>query len=385
MRPKLIVLIPNLRGSGCERLVADMLPTLMIQFRILLLTYDRESKYDIPAEIIWKSLDSPNVEKFGIASKFFRAVARTLAISKHISDYSPDVILTFIDVCNVVGWLASSISKHRCPIIAAEHTIGKEFFQNNIHAKKHGRIIKFALGFTYARVTKLVVISEAMRKFISENLHVNRKIEVIYNGFDNKKYNFEDRRHAPKCNDAWPKIISVGTLNRNKNHRMTIQAFCEIKATFPNANLTIIGEGDEWRELIQTSNASNYAHDINIIGWSDSVEMHYKKADLLLHSSFHEGLPNVVLESFMSGLPVVCTPSTEAYKEVFFAPYCGSIISGWDSHEMAVHAIRVINKISSQPRLRRRLSSESMLKFSLQSMISNYSNLLHNTINFENM
>jgi glycosyltransferase involved in cell wall biosynthesis len=48
---------------------------------------------------------------------------------------------------------------------------------------------------------------------------------------------------------------------------------------------------------------------VHFLGWQSSAEVkqQYLKANLFLHPSRHEGMPNAVLEAMASGLPVIAS------------------------------------------------------------------------------
>ena len=48
---------------------------------------------------------------------------------------------------------------------------------------------------------------------------------------------------------------------------------------------------------------------MHFLGWetADEVKKQYAQANLFLHPSRHEGMPNAILEAMASGLPVIAT------------------------------------------------------------------------------
>ncbi|MEM7191314.1 MAG: glycosyltransferase, partial [Pseudomonadota bacterium] len=101
------------------------------------------------------------------------------------------------------------------------------------------------------------------------------------------------------------KFIAVGAMkNPNKNGLSAIAAFCEFSAANPGWSLHLYGENkyaDAMHELLVKYPEAKVidhgiVHDIGSI---------YGDAHALLIPSYHEGLPNVVIEAFSFGVPCI--------------------------------------------------------------------------------
>ncbi len=75
----------------------------------------------------------------------------------------------------------------------------------------------------------------------------------------------------------------------------------------------VVGDGPERERLLQAAQALGLLPDaITFAGHRDDVAPELAGADILLHTSDHEGFPNVLLEAMAAGLPVVTTPAGDA-------------------------------------------------------------------------
>ena len=358
-----------------------MLPALARRYSVRLVTYDAQCRYDLPADIDWQVIDSPNVAVSSLWGKGVRMQSRVRAIAQSMRVFSPDLVLTFIDTCNIVGWAAHRLSGLSCPLVVAEHTVGPEFFDKNVHASRHERLLKSMLALVYRRVSRLIAVSHAMVRYMASDLHIDRHVDVIHNGFDvNSYFPPADLDQGRGRSAEWPRILSVGALSENKNQQLLISAFPLIKQHFPQAVLTLVGEGELCETLKAQAQASPFGDDIMFAGWSDQVAAHYRASDLLVHASQYESFGNVIAEGFMCGLPAVCTPATDAYNEVFFASYCGEILDSGRVEGMADGVVRVLTQISTKPDLRRQLATEAAKRFSLEQMIANYEAVLEGAL-----
>lgn len=100
-------------------------------------------------------------------------------------------------------------------------------------------------------------------------------------------------------------VLSVGEVNKNKNHKVGIEALA--KLNYPDVYYVICGRGplmDAHKELAKELGVGDK---VVLTGYRTDVADFYKMADVFLFPSFREGLPVAVMEAMASGLPVIAT------------------------------------------------------------------------------
>ncbi|MFT4577842.1 MAG: teichuronic acid biosynthesis glycosyltransferase TuaC, partial [Nitrospinales bacterium] len=104
-------------------------------------------------------------------------------------------------------------------------------------------------------------------------------------------------------------ILSIGSLNKTKNHTLLINTFAEIAASNNSWHLYIIGEGEEQQNLEKQILDVKLEQKITLLGSVDhnSISKWLKAADIFVHPSQSEGTPNVLLEAMACGLPVIAS------------------------------------------------------------------------------
>ena len=98
-------------------------------------------------------------------------------------------------------------------------------------------------------------------------------------------------------------MLSVGELNKNKNHEVVIRAMKDLPS---NIRYVIVGRGplkDNVQALIDSLGLSDR---VMLTGYRDDVARFYAAADLFVFPSHREGLSVALMEAMASGLPVVC-------------------------------------------------------------------------------
>ena len=133
----------------------------------------------------------------------------------------------------------------------------------------------------------------------------NRPFRILTNGRDVEKYKFnlvmrDKMRKQYGLIDEFV-IGHVGGFYRQKNHVFLIEIFREVLKQKPDAMLFLIGDGP-MKESIEKS-AEDIKRNIVFVGITDHVEDYLNMMDAMVLPSLFEGLPLVVIEWQINGLP----------------------------------------------------------------------------------
>ncbi|TLD70390.1 colanic acid biosynthesis glycosyltransferase WcaL [Phragmitibacter flavus] len=138
------------------------------------------------------------------------------------------------------------------------------------------------------------------------------KIHIQRTGIPLNEWHFKPR--TPPDDGAW-QLIQTCRLIPKKGLDLTLNAFAQIKQTYPKATLTIAGEGPLLAELQQLAQTLNIADSVHFTGFlqQEPLRQLVQSAHLFLHPSRtgtdgnREGVPNSMLEAMASGCPVIAT------------------------------------------------------------------------------
>lgn len=100
-------------------------------------------------------------------------------------------------------------------------------------------------------------------------------------------------------------LLSVGELNKNKNHEIILRAIAALHDK--RIKYVVAGRGILKEYLEQLAKDLGIEHQLQLLGFRTDVRELFKAADIFAHPSFREGLSVAVMEAMASGLPVVCT------------------------------------------------------------------------------
>lgn len=102
-------------------------------------------------------------------------------------------------------------------------------------------------------------------------------------------------------------VLSVGRLEAEKNPLLLADVLAELGEGF---RLQVVGEGpleDELRARLAARGVADRAELLGYVPLDGGLLDRYRAADLFLHVSWTEGLPQVLLEAFAARTPVVAT------------------------------------------------------------------------------
>ena len=100
-------------------------------------------------------------------------------------------------------------------------------------------------------------------------------------------------------------MLSVGELNKNKNHEIVLRAMAQLGRK--DLHYVIAGRGELKEHLEGLAKELSIIDQLHLLGFRTDVKELFKMADFFAHPSFREGLSVAVMEAMANGLPIICT------------------------------------------------------------------------------
>lgn len=109
---------------------------------------------------------------------------------------------------------------------------------------------------------------------------------------------------------AWPQLLAVGRLSREKGFDLLLEALAMVRQRFPEVRLTLVGAGREEQALRSLCSELQLQSAVFFAGRVDPPYGLFPRTTLFVLPSRHEGMPNALLEAAAAGLPIVATPAS---------------------------------------------------------------------------
>lgn len=115
----------------------------------------------------------------------------------------------------------------------------------------------------------------------------------------------EEKRQEIGIENEDKLLLSIGELNKNKNHEVILQAMARLKRK--DVHLAICGKGELEQNLKQLARELGLEKQVHLLGFRTDAKQWLTVADIFVFPSFREGLPVSLMEAMAAGLPVVAT------------------------------------------------------------------------------
>lgn len=342
---KLAMVISSLEIGGAEKMVVDLIK-------------DLKEEIEVKLFIIKKNFNScfdQEVKKSGISVQYFNHKIKVFSLlvafrlKKALDEYRPDIIHTHLKASTYICFY--NIFNKNFKWIHTIHTIPK------VDTKILRRLF-FKKLYNNNRIN-LVTVSPSIKKDASL-LYKNAKVRNINNGV-----NLDIFKPIRKSNNVT--LICVGRLEAVKNYEYIILEVSKLVKVIDINKMYIVGNGSKKEQLVALIKEYGLDSIIEIIAYTDKVNMYLNSSDIFINASFYEGMSLSVIEALASGLIVI---ASTASKDIVKNEENGFIID-FNSDSLFNKLKEVISKINSLDDIRLR-AVDSAKEYSITKMKDEY-------------
>ena len=332
----------------------------------------------------------------------FVAVRPTCAWKSRLS-FLPDENICTVSIRNSFGLLsskrlASFVRGNQIEIIHAH--LGRDYITASIVARLVSplkcvltRHVLFPLKafnrFVLANVDRIITVSEDVKQSLS-GVFETRKIRVIYNGSDSVMKSTDERadcrnrlRAQLKVQESAILIGLVGSISEVKGQDLAVSAVEILKET-PDLKLVILGKADSPKDpfflkLNEQVDSSDYRDRVAFLETEEDIDDLIPGFDIVLSSSRSESFGLVILESMISGIPVVATP-TRGAALLLENGNCGFIAKGFTADSIAQAIRECLNEDGLRTKKVASATNRASLMFTLRRMVEKTESLYRELI-----
>ena len=249
------------------------------------------------------------------------------------------------------------------PTITFVHDLSHIRFKE-YHPKERVEYFERFLPRSIQKSTKIVTISEFTKKELMDlELCEPQKIEVIYNGVDEKFRPTSKEKFAPTAKKYGVEyrgyFLFVGTLEPRKNLKTLLEAYLRYLAKTSHPTPLLLAGGGGWRseqfgDVLQKALGTGYVHRLGYVSEEDLIAL-YGGAKAFVFPSIYEGFGLPPLEAMACGTPVIASNVSSIPEVVGDA---GMLVDPLDSDQIA----RALGRVDEDEILRLTLAKKGLAR-----------------------
>ena len=338
-RKKILFYTMAMIKRGTERTIANLSNHLIKKYEITIVTnINGPIEYELDKKIKVIPIDITDKRNEHLPKKIITKTSkkRSNKLKKIIKEEKPNLIIVTLPEPTI---RVLSLKKYfrDIPIIIA--------IRNHPNSEFRSIIGKTIRNKYYKKADKIIIQDSHYKKYLPKK----SKIEVIPN-YLSEEFLIEQK---PIKKDK--KIITVASLEKQKNIPLLINAFSKISKIFQDYKLVIIGKGKQKKKIQKMIINKHLEGKIILKESSNKISEELRSSSLFILSSNYEGMPNALLEAMATSLPVITTNSTEALKTFIKSNKNGIIIKKKNKKELSNQIIYLLNN----KKIRNKLGKEA--------------------------
>jgi glycosyltransferase involved in cell wall biosynthesis len=230
----------------------------------------------------------------------------------------------------------------------------------------------------------VVCVSEGQAEKVRRSGVSTDRVVVIRNAIDTERFAEPDPEYPRILGGmfASPRnriVLAVGRLSPEKGYEQLVETARMVVRERPGTGFVLVGDGPERGDLEERIRRARLEGDFVLAGFRSDVDKLLPHADVLVQSSYTEGLPNVILEACAAGLPVVAT-GVGGTPEVVQDGVTGFLVSAGDPGAMAARLIELFDSPDAANAMGERGRDFVRAQFSFAHQSAEYRQLLERVV-----
>ena len=259
-------------------------------------------------------------------SRYMRQIRRIVGIKEVALKHELDCMVAFGFNSNIKGIIASKLC--HIPVVICER-MAPDALTN--------KLLKLERALVYPKADGYIFQTKEIRNFFSKK--IQKKSFIIPNPVR------EETKDCVATRDRKKIIATVTRLDeKQKNLLHLIRSFKEFHVVNPDYRLLIIGDGPD-NELIQKEIRNcNLNEVVELAGRVERPLDYIADTDIFTLVSYHEGMPNALIEAMSIGLPCVVEHFSGGAAEELIVDGVNGILLHSHSQKQLVEALSMLVK-----------------------------------------
>jgi glycosyltransferase involved in cell wall biosynthesis len=300
---------------------------------------------------------------------FFNILLSTRRILK---ERPPAIIHSHRYKENIIAFLVSKT-------LPATKLISTQHGMSEVHERKQSGLRMLKSRCNLMILSKyfhgVVSVSQDIRQHLIKNLGFSKdRVNVIHNGI-----RISDALNTSGRSNYFT-IGSSGRLFPVKDYPLMLEIARKVIKKSGKIRFVLAGDGPERYRLQTLIKEHNLSETFALPGHLDDMPPFYRKLDLYLNTSVHEGMPMSVLEAMSYELPVIA-PEVGGLGEIVDDGKNGYLLRERDPGIFAEKCLALYENKGLRKRMAKAARRKVVREYSSEKMAENYYNLYREAVN----
>ena len=282
MKKRLSICIYSLASGGAERVVSILLDELKDEFDITLVLMNNTIFYHLPQDVDLVYIENSKPFENGFL-KLLKLPLLALKYKKICKDKQIDISFSFMNRPNYINILSNMFGNKIKIIISERIAPSQEYKTNSIK----DMVSRFLIKYLYPKADVIIPNSLGIKLDLINDFDIpSSKINVIHNPINLEKV-YKLSKEIIDYDFSRFTFITIGRLQNQKNHKLMISSFADVKNI--NSQLLIIGSGELESSLKNQICNLGLENRVFLLGNQENPYKYLSKADCFVFSSDYEG------------------------------------------------------------------------------------------------
>ena len=282
-----------------------------------------------------------------------------------LRDIRPDIVHTHSSKAGILGRLAASAEKVPL-LIHTHHGFGFHRYQNpgifklfvslEREASRRSNHLIFVSRENWKWAEELDLLQKASVSMIRSGVEVQRLLQA------KRSEPFREQLGIPRKS---PAIAMIACLKPQKDPLTFVEAADIASRKLNNAKFLLVGDGELADAVQRRAAKMRYAHNFLHLGWRREIPEILANVDLIVLPSLWEGLPRIIPEATIVGVPVIAS-NIDGNREIIFEGRNGALAEPQNAQEFADKMVRAID---GEWRVDPELSQEIQHEYDIREMV----------------
>lgn len=362
-----VLFLQNIDGiAGSENYFLALIPALIrkgVEVEMCCVIKKKKKKQ---AQPFIQLLNDKNIPFSTVYCQSYGSPKNLFKINRRIKIFDANILHCHLIYADVWGAAIKQLINRKIKIISTKHGYHEStYVQYCLKPEELPKNLYAALfKYSHNRMDASYACSHGLIDFYAKaNLIKSVEMSVIQHGFDYPETisNPNDYRYSQN------QIIITGRLIERKGHHFLIKIMPQLIEKHPDICLVILGTGELEAEIKKQIESLKISPHVKLMGFQPNVAEFLKSSDIMLVTSYSEGLPLVIFEAFNAKTPVI-TFDTIGSNELVSHEKTGLIVPAFNTKILEKSISHLLNHKKESSMLAKSAYETLKSKFSLKRM-----------------